>query len=177
MAVDIGVQHTDGQPARGHRGSEIDCDTGLSDATLTRGHRIHAGERTRLGEWDDGLGGVAAQLLAQIRALFIGHYIEIHRHHADAGDVGHRLGDSLGDFGAQRTARRCQIYLDMDIAIGTDRDALHHAQFGDRFADLRVVDLCEGSPHIRFRYHWHGTNFTLCQIRGRSSGFGAMPEA
>lgn len=64
MAVDIGVQHTDRQAAGRHRRRQVDRDGGLADPALAGRDGIDPGQRIRLCERDNGLAGVAAQLLA-----------------------------------------------------------------------------------------------------------------
>ena len=92
MAVDVGVEHADRQPARGHRRGEVDRDAGLADAALAGRDRVHPGQRAGLGERDDRFAGVAAQLLAQLGALLVVHHVEADLDRAGAGHVGDRRG-------------------------------------------------------------------------------------
>ncbi len=139
MAVDVGVEDTDGQSTRGHRGREVDRDRRLADTALAGRDRVDAGERSRLGEGDDRLGGVAAQRPAQFRALLVVHHVEGHVDGTDTGDVGDGLGHALGDLRAQRAPGGGEVDADGDVSGVVDVDALDHPEFGDGFADLRIL--------------------------------------
>ena len=52
VAVDVGVDDADREPAAGHRGREVDGDRRLADAALAGGDRVDPGQRAGLGERD-----------------------------------------------------------------------------------------------------------------------------
>src|SRR5262249_52434676 len=65
-----------------------------------------------------------------------------------AGQGGDGGGDVAGDGVAQRAAGDCEIYLNPDVAVGGDVDALDHAQIGDRPPDLGVIDPRQRRGHL-----------------------------
>ena len=80
VAVDVGVDHADRQPARGQRGGQVD----RHRWTCRRRPCREATAYTRVSEpgWANGITGsarVAAQLLAQLRALLVAHHVELDR--------------------------------------------------------------------------------------------------
>src|SRR6266480_7327507 len=48
----------------------------------------------------------------------------------------------------ERAAGHGEVHLDPDLAIGTDVDALHHAELGDGTPDLRVVHPGQRGSHL-----------------------------
>ncbi len=189
VTVDVGVEHTHRQSARGHRCGEVDGDRRLADTTLAGGHRVDTRERPGLGERDDGLGGIAAQRLAELGALLVAHHVEGHAHLAHTGDVGDGLGDAFRNLGAHGASGRGQIDRHIDAAVGADLDALDHSEIGDGLADLRVLDrasalrtsdsLTAMTPMVGGMPLATGYGSTTTSghqwMRGRSAGLGSMP--
>ena len=91
MAVDVGVEHADGEAALGEGGGQVHRDRRFADAALAGGDRVHPRQRSGLGERDDRLVLVAAELLTQGGALFVVHHVELDPHLTDAGYVGDGL--------------------------------------------------------------------------------------
>jgi hypothetical protein len=100
---------------------------------------------TLVGKGNDGLRarGTTAQAGLQRLALLLGHHAEVDLDRLDARERGQRGGDVAGQLVAQRATGDGQQQLDPDQAAG-DREALDHAELGDRPADLGVVDGGEG---------------------------------
>ncbi len=143
-AVDVGVEHADPQAVRGHRDREVGGDGRLADPALAGRDREHLGQRVRLRERDDRLRGAAAQHGPQLGPLLRAHHAHRHVHRGHPGHAGRRRGDVAGQGVLERAARRRQVEADGDERaarpVRADVDRPHHAEVGDRAADLRVED-------------------------------------
>ena len=94
-----------------------------------------------MSERDDGLAGIAAQLLAQLGALFVVHHVQADLHRAGAGNVGDRFGYAFDDFGLFRAGGDGQVDPDEHAAVGRDVDAFDHPEFGDGTPQFGVDHL------------------------------------
>ena len=140
VAVDVGVDHPDRQPAGGQRRGQVHRDRRLADPALARRHAVHARQRAGLGERDDGLGRAAAEVLAASRRA--ARRLITSRSTRTAVTPGTRDTASVtprGDRLAHRAAGDGEVDADVGDAVGHD-DALDHAQLGDRPVDLGVLD-------------------------------------
>ena len=152
--VDVGVDDAHPQPRRGHGRRQVDGHRRLADTTLAGGDRIHAGQRAGSGEGDLLVGLAATQLGPQRAALLLAHDVERHVDRRDTGDRGQRVGDVAGQRLLHRAARHGEEDRGRHPSGVVDVDGLDHAELGDGFADLGVVDLRErGQQLVPGRQH------------------------
>jgi hypothetical protein len=93
------------------------------------------------------------QLGGQRGPLLVGHNGEVDVDPVHVGEGGHRIGDPLGDLGAQRAAGDGERDRDSDM-VAVDRDAPDHLEIDDRLVDLGVLDGPEGLENISLGGHW-----------------------
>jgi hypothetical protein len=103
----------------------------LADAAFAGGDGVDPGQRPRLGERDDRLAGVTAQLLTQFGALLVVHHVEADLDRSGARHVGDGLADPVADFGLLRAGGGGQVDLDVHIAAGAQLDTFDHPEFGN----------------------------------------------
>ena len=77
----------------------------------------------------------------------------------DAVDLRDGVGDPAGDLVAHRAAGDGEVHPDLRDAAD-HRDALHHAELGDRLADLRIVHSRQGGTDGVGNGLGHGTDGT-----------------
>ena len=148
VPVDVGVRDADRQALLRHGRGQVHRHRRLADAALAGGDREHAGARLGQVERDHRLGArlAAAQLRLQVGALLLAHDAELEREFADAVDAVHGAGDVALQRVAHRAARDGEEDLQRQ-ATAVDLDGVDHAEFGDRAADLGVVDVRERFVH------------------------------
>ncbi len=144
-AVHVSVHDTDPQAVSRHRGREVDGDRGLADAALAGGHGIHPREGAGLGKRDFALRDPAAELGFERGALLVAHDIEDDVDRGDPVDSHERRGGVAAERVFEWAASDGEPDFEGRVSGVVDGDRLDHAEFGDRLADLGVVDLREGS--------------------------------
>ena len=156
-AVDVGVHHPHAQALGGQGGGQGGRDRGLAHPALPGGHRVDAGQAAGFGEGDHRLSGAPAQTGAQLGALLVVH--DPHTH-LDAGDPlhgAHLTARVLAEGVLQGAPGDGQQDQDGDEAVVTDLDGPHHAQVGDRTAELGIDDAGQGLADGRWRGLWHAS--------------------
>ena len=101
--------------------------------------------------WANGItrsGRAAAERGLHVLALLLAHHVELDPHAGHAGERRHRPGDPGGDRVPHRAAGHGQVHADGHDAVGADLDGFDHAEFGDRAADLGVVDAGQRGHHL-----------------------------
>src|SRR6202042_1380562 len=167
VPVDVRVEQADLLARGGHGHGQVHGHRRLAHAALAAGHRVHLGQRVRLGERDDALRLAAPERGLQLAALLLAHHVQLDPDSPHAVELADRGGHVPGDGVAQRTAGHGQEDVDPDGTVASHLDVLDHAEIGDRTVDLRVVDAGERLGDLLYcwrrrqrRRDSHATNAT-----------------
>ena len=138
VAVDVGIHDADLEAALGQRNRQVNGHGGLAHAALAGRHREHASGGIRLGEGDDGVGGIAANLLADLAALLVAHHVGGDGNVLHAGDGFCGLASLLCQVILHRATGDSEVDFYRHVAT-VDLDGFHHAEICDGSVELGIL--------------------------------------